>query len=118
MYTEDDNQNSGSSYQRVLDKYRPVTPSHLPLVYTCYLQSIARTVSRCVEDKKQASLRIFDTLDDHKDKETDAIPAFCSLIGDGNPREGCLIDKAIVKVMTVHQKESQSIYQKKAKLND
>jgi len=87
-------------------------------VYTCYLQNIARTVSRCVQEKKESALSIFDTLDDKIEKEADTIPTFCSLIGDGNPKEGCLIDKAIVKVLNVNQKESQSIYQKKAKLNE
>ena len=34
---EEEGNQLGSNYQRVLDKYRPVTPSHLPLVYTCHL---------------------------------------------------------------------------------
>lgn len=48
--------------------------------------------------------------------ESDVIPDVSQSLGNGNPREGCLISKAIVKVLQVHQKESQSIYQKKAKL--
>lgn len=32
----------------------------------------------------------------------DTIPEFCSEIGSGNPTEMKLMDKAIVKVMTVH----------------
>ena len=34
------------------------------------------------------------------------IPEISQTLGSGNPRDGCLIGKAIVKVLQVHQKES------------
>ena len=89
----------------MLDKYRPVTPSHLPLVYTCHLQNIAKTVSRCVLGKTNVSLSIFNDMAVEKD-ESDVIPDVSQTLGNGNPREGCQISKAIVKVLQVHQKES------------
>jgi hypothetical protein len=35
-----------NNYQKLLDKYRPTTPPHLPMVYTGYLKNIAFSVSR------------------------------------------------------------------------
>lgn len=57
-------------------------------------------MSRCVLDKKDVQLSVFNVLEDSKDIKTDYVPEFGSLIGSGNPNGEALVDKAIVKVLS------------------
>ena len=49
---------------------------------------------------------MFNVLDDAKENHSDSIPQFCNLIGKADPNEESRVDKAIVKVLSITQKES------------